>query len=318
MLARTLIAFAALTFAAVAVAQGYPSRPVRILHGFQAGGPPDVVLRHIAAKLEKQLGQPVVVENRPGASGTVAAAAVARGDADGHLLLFGVAANLAVAPATMKSAPYDPARAFTPIVEVARGPYLWLVRADSPAKSMPEFVAWARSQPRAPAYASPGLGSVHHLATEMLKQAASIDLLHVPYTGGLYTALLGGQVEAMFESMPGPIPHLASGKLRAIAVTGPSRLAALPDVPTLAEQGIAGVEVSSWWGFVGPAGMPESVVATLNKAVRDALAEPDLKAALGQMGIAASPGPAAAFGAHIAEESARWRAVVARAGLQPQ
>jgi len=318
MIARTLVALGALAFAAVAMAQSYPSRPVRILNGFQAGGPPDVVLRHIAARLEKQLGQPVVVENRPGASGTVAAAAVARGDADGHLLLFGVAANLAVAPATMKTVPYDPTRSFTPIVEVARGPYLWLVRADSPAKSMPEFVAWARSQPRPPAYASPGLGSVHHLATEMLKQAASIDLLHVPYTGGLYTALLGGQVEAMFESMPGPIAHLASGKLRAIAVTGPRRLAALPDVPTLAEQGIAGVDVSSWWGFVGPAGMPENVVATLNRAVRDALAEPDLQAALDRMGIAASPGSAAAFGAHIGEEAARWRAVVARTGLQPQ
>ena len=318
MFARAVVAVAALAFSAAALAQAYPSRPVRILHGFGAGGPPDVVLRHIAAKLERQLGHPVVVENRPGASGTIAAAAVARGEADGYLLLFGVAANLAVAPATMKAPPYDPVRAFTPIVEVARGPYLWLVRSESPAKTMPEFVAWARSQPRPPAYASPGIGSVHHLATEMLKQSASIDLLHVPYTSSLYTALLGGQVEAMFESMPGPIPHLASGKLRAIGVTGPDRLAALPDVPTLAEQGIAGVDVSSWWGFVGPAGLPDGVVATLNKAVHDALSEPDLKAALDKMGIAPSPGSAAAFGAHIAQESARWRAIVARTGLSPQ
>ncbi|HEX2543168.1 MAG TPA: tripartite tricarboxylate transporter substrate binding protein [Caldimonas sp.] len=323
MIARTFVTLLALAFALAfgagsAFAQGYPSRPIRVLHGFQAGGPPDVVLRQIAAKLERQLGQPVVVENRPGASGTVAATAVARGEPDGHLLLFGVAANLAVAPATMKTPPYDPVRAFTPIVEVARGPYLWLVRSDSPAKTMPEFIAWAKSQPRSPAYASPGQGSVHHLATEMLKQAAAVDLLHVPYTGGLYTALLSGQVDAMFESMPGPIPHLASGKLRAIAVTGIGRLAALPDVPTLAEQGIAGIDVSSWWGFVGPAGLPDGVVATLNKAVREALAEPDLRAALEKMGIAASPGTAAAFGAQIAEESARWQAIVARSGWRPE
>jgi len=297
-----------------AAVQAYPDKPVRILLGFQAGGPPDLVLRQIAARLEAALGQPVVVENRPGASGTIAAAAVARAEPDGHTLLFGVAANLAVAPATMRVPPYDPVQAFTPIVEVARGAYVWLVRSEAPARTMAEFVAWARERPGALNYASPGLGSVHHLGTEMLKQSTGIEIVHVPYTGGLYTALLSGQVDAMFESMPGPLPHLASGKLRAVAVTGSRRLALLPDVATLAEQGIGGVDVSSWWGLVGPAGLPAPVVARLNAAVRQALAEPELKASLDRMGIAASPGTPAEFGAFIREQRDRWKAVAARAG----
>ena len=316
---RMMFVLAALAgTAATCWSQGYPARPVRILHGFQAGGPPDIVLRQVAGKLEKSLGQPVLVENRSGASGTIAAAAVARAEADGYLLLFGVAANLAVAPAMMKSVAYDPVASFTPIVEVARGPYLWLVRSDAPARNMAEFVAWARSQPGKLNYGSPGIGSVHHLGTESLKQAAAIDLVHVPYTGGLYTALLGGQIDAMFESMPGPLPHLASGKVRALAVTGPARLPTLPDVPTLGEQGIAGLELHSWWGLVGPAGLPAGVVSRLNLAVREALAEPDLKAALDKMAIVPSPGTPAAFGAYIAQEAGRWKNAVAQAGLKPE
>ena len=140
----------------------------------------------------------------------------------------------------------------------------------------------------------------------------------MPFSGGLYTALLGGQIDAMFESMPGPLPHLASGKLRALAVTGRGRLAALPDVPTLAEQGIAGVELNSWWGFVGPAGLPPPWSSRLNRAVRQALAEPDLKAALDQLAIVPSPGTPAAFGAYIAAEASRWKRAVAQAGLKPE
>ena len=316
--ARLLLALAALSTAGQSWAQNYPVRSIRVLHGFAAGGPPDTVLRQVAARLEKSLGQPVIVENRPGASGTLAAAAVARAEPDGYLLLFGVAANLAVAPATMKAVPYDPVTSFTPIVEVARGPYVWLVRADAPARTMPEFIAWSRSQPGRLNYGSPGIGSVHHLATEGLKQATGIDIVHVPFGGRLYTALLGGQIDAMFESMPGPAPHLASGKLRALAVTGAHRLAVLPDVPTLAEQGIRGLEVNSWWGFVGPAGLPPAVVTRLNAAVHQALAEPELRAAFDKMTIVPSPDTSAAFAAYIAAEASRWKDAVARVGLKPE
>jgi tripartite-type tricarboxylate transporter receptor subunit TctC len=311
---RRLVALAALLSCACVAAAPYPAKPIHVLHGFQPGGPPDIVLRQLAAKLEQSLGQPVIVENRVGASGTIAAAAVARAVPDGYLLLFGVAANLAVAPATMKAPPYDPVRAFAPIAEVARGPYVWLVRTDAPARDMAEFVAWARARPGQLNYASPGVGSVHHLGTEMLKHSAGVELQHVPYTGGLYVALLGGQVDAMFDSLPGPLPYLAAGKLRALAVTGPRRLALLPAVPTLGEQGIAGVDMESWWGLVGPAGLDAQVVAKLNGAIRDALADPALIETLGRMGVVASAGSPAALAATIAEESARWRALALQTG----
>ena len=309
---RALLVFVALSFGASAFAETYPSRPIKVLHGFSAGGAPDAVLRQVAARLERSLGTPVVVENRPGASGTIAAAAVARAEPDGYTLLFGVAANLAVAPALAKPAPYDPVTAFTPIVEVARGPYVWLVRADAPARSMSEFVAWARSRPGQLNYASPGEGSVHHLATEMLKRAAGLDIVHVPVSSGMYLPLLGGQVDAMFDSMPAPLPHLASGKLRALGVTGAKRLAALPDVPTFAEQDLPGIDVNSWWGFVGPAGLPRDVVQRLNAEIGKALADPQLAAALAKMAIEPSPSSPEAFGAYLAQEAARWKQVVAK------
>jgi len=309
---RALLVFVALSFGASAFAETYPSRPIKVLHGFSAGGAPDAVLRQVAARLERSLCTPVVVENRPGASGTIAAAAVARAEPDGYTLLFGVAANLAVAPALAKPAPYDPVTAFTPIVEVARGPYVWLVRADAPARSMSEFVAWARSRPGQLNYASPGEGSVHHLATEMLKRAAGLDIVHVPVSSGMYLPLLGGQVDAMFDSMPAPLPHLASGKLRALGVTGAKRLAALPDVPTFAEQDLPGIDVNSWWGFVGPAGLPRDVVQRLNAEIGKALADPELAAALAKMAIEPSPSSPEAFGAYLAQEVARWKQVVAK------
>lgn len=302
-------------FAGAAAAQTYPSRPLKVLIGFPAGGPPDSVLRQVASRLEQGLGTTIVVENKPGGSGTIAAAAVARAEPDGYTLLFGVAANLAVAPAVMKAPPYDPVKAFTPIVEVARGPYVWLVRSDAPATTMQEFVAWARSRPGKLNYASPGPGSVHHLAVELLKQAAGIDMVHVPYRTTLYAPLLAGEVDAIFESMPGPMPHLASGKLRALGVTGTQRLAALPEVPTMAEQGLPDMDLNSWWGFVGPAGMPASVVQRLNQEIARVLAEPELRATLARWSVQPHPGSAEDFGRYIAEEGARWKRVVQRSGM---
>jgi tripartite-type tricarboxylate transporter receptor subunit TctC len=296
----------------------YPDRPIKIINGFQPGGPPDIVLRRIATALEARLGQAVVVENRPGATGTIAAANVARAAPDGHTLLFGVAANLAVAPAMAAEPPYDPAKAFSPIIEVARGPYVWVVRADAPAANLAGFIAWAREVPGKLNYASPGQGSVHHLATETLTRAAGIDMVHVPYKGGLYVALLAGEVHGMFESLPGPLPHLQAGKIRILGVTGPRRLSVLPDVPTFAEQGAPDVEVSSWWGLVGPAGLPQDIVARLNLEVAAALAEPALQKTLGEWGIESTGGTAAAFGDHIAHEAALWKDRVRRFGIRPE
>lgn len=316
---RILIAQAALALfcalSGTASAQPYPTRPVKVLIGFPPGGAPDTVLRQIAARLGPRLGTSVVIENRPGSSGTIAAAFVARAESDGYTLLFGVAANLAVAPALMKVPPYDPVAAFSPIVEVARGPYVWLVRADAPVGTMRDFVAWAQATPGKLNYASPGPGTVHHLAAEMLKQSTGMDMVHVPYRGSPYVALLGREVDAMFDSMPAPLPHLESGKIRALAVTGPRRLAGLPDVPTLAEQGVADVEVNSWWGFVGPAGLPKAVVARLNAEITAVLADPELNTMFARFSIEPHPGTAEAFAAYIAQESARWKQVVLKSGL---
>jgi tripartite-type tricarboxylate transporter receptor subunit TctC len=316
---RTLLA-ALLLVAGLAGAQTYPSKPVTLVNGFPPGGPTDLTLRLISAKLAERLGQPMVIDNRAGASGTIAGSMVARAAPDGYTLMFGVAANLAVALATMKDPPYDPATAFSPIIEVARGPYIWMVKPSVPAKNLQEFIAWAKANPGKVNYGSPGQGSVHHLAGELFKRAAGIDMVHVPYKGGTtaYTALLGGEIDGMFDSMPAPLPHIASGKIRALGVTGAKRLQVLPDVPTLAEQGVAGVDVHFWWGFVGPAGMPKGIVARLNAEIARALDDPELKSTLAKWNIETSPGTPEAFGAYIAQESKRWRDAVAVAGLQPK
>ena len=312
------LALLAVLLAAPAAAQPYPVKPLTIVNGFPAGGPTDAALRPIAAKLAERLGQPVLVESRPGAAGVLAASSIARAAPDGYALLFGVAANLAVAPATLREPPYDPVKAFTPIGEIARGPYVFLVRADNPARDMAQLIAWTKANPGKVNYATPGRGSVHHLATEMLKQKTGADMTHVPYKGGsaLAAALLGGEVQAMIESPSAYLALIRAGKLRALAVTGSARLASLPEVRTLDEQGIHGVDVQSWWGLVGPAGMPPSVVARLNVELRAVLADPQLVQLFEKMSVAPTPGTPQAFADTIAREWHRWREFAASSGLR--
>jgi tripartite-type tricarboxylate transporter receptor subunit TctC len=311
-----LAAIALLVLATSASGQSYPLKPVTIVNGFPPGGVTDGVLRTLAGKVGERLGQPIVIENRPGAAGMIAAGAVARAVPDGHTLLFGVAANLAVGPATMKTPPYDPSSAFTPVVEISRGPYVWLVRADHPASDMKQFLAWTGTAGKAN-YASPGQGSVHHLATEMLKQKTGVAMTHVPYKGGaaLAAALLGGEVHGMFDSPSAHLGNIRGGKLRALAVTGDKRLAVLPGVPTLQEQGLQRLEVNSWWGIVGPAGMPGEVVRRLNAEISRALAEPELRTILEKMSIEATPGTPEAFAAYMRDEYLRWKQFVATSGI---
>lgn len=302
---------------ALAAAQSYPAKPLTIVNGFPPGGPTDAALRPIAAKLAGRLGQPVLVENRPGAAGMLGAAAVAHAAPDGYVLLFGVAANLAVAPATMRKPPYDPVKAFTPVGEIARGPYLWLVRADNPAHDMAQFISWTRAHPGKVNYASPGQGSVHHIASEILKQKTRADMTHVPYKGGsaLAAALLGGEVQAMIESPSAYLASIRAGKLRALAVTGEHRLPALPDVATLDEQGIHGLDVHSWWGLAGPAGMPKEIVGRLNTELRAVLADPQLLELFAKMNVTPTPGTPEAFASYIAQEAQRWKRFVAESGV---
>jgi tripartite-type tricarboxylate transporter receptor subunit TctC len=314
---KRFVALAALAWACSVLAQPYPTKPVTIVNGFPPGGVTDGVLRTLAARLGERLGQPVVVENRPGAAGMIAASGVARAVPDGYTLLFGVAANLAVGPASIRKPPYDPLTAFTPVVEISRGPYLWLVRADHPAVDMRAFVDWAKSSQGKANYASPGQGSVHHLATEMLKHRTGMPLTHVPYKGGsaLAAALLSGEVDGMFESPATYIGQIRGGKMRALAVTGARRLPALPEVPTLREQNLPELEVNSWWGLVGPAGLAPEIVRRLNVEVTRALAEADLKAALDKMSVEASAGSPEAFAAYMREEFLRWKQFVATSGI---
>ena len=314
----TLLALIVITVTATAKAQTYPTRPITIVNGFSSGGNTDTALRQIAARLAERLGQPVVVVNRPGASGTIAASTVARAAPDGYTLLFGVAANLAVAPAAMKVPPYDPVRAFTPIIEIASGPYIWMVRGDLQVQTMPEFVAWARSKRGQGNYASPGVGSVHHLASEMLLQTIGVEMVHIPGGRNLYLSLMAGEVDAMFDTLPGPISHAKAGKLRPLAVTGSKRLGVLPEVPTLTEQGLPDVPVTFWWGLVGPAELSPSIVIRLNTEVAAILAEGPIQATFAAWGIHPTGGSAESLGAWIARESARWRDFAARTKIELQ
>jgi len=315
---RNLICAVAAVVATGAGAQTYPSKPVTLVNAFPPGGSTDIIARQLAAKLSQRFGQQVVVDNRAGASGTIGAASVARAEPDGYVMLFGVAANLAVAPAVLKSLPYDPVKSFAPVVEVARGPYVLTVNPSVPAKDLAEFVAYAKQNPGKLNYGSPGQGSVHHLVNEMLKQAAGIDMVHVPYKGGapMYTAVVAGEVQVLIDGMPGPLAHIRSGKIRALGVTGDKRLAVLPAVPSFAEQGVRGVDAQFWWGIVVPAGTPQPVIARLNAEITRALADPEIKATFENQNIDPSPGTPEAFGAWIAAERVRWAEVVAKAGIK--
>ncbi len=303
-----------------AAAQGYPAKPVTLVNAFPPGGSTDIVARQLAAKLSQRFGQQFVVDNRAGAAGTIGAASVARAEPDGYTMLFGVAANLAVAPAVLKSLPYDPVKSFAPVVEIARGPYILMVNPSVPAKDVAELVAYARQNPGKLNYGSPGPGSVHHLVNEMLKQATGIDIVHVPYKGGapMYTAIVAGEVQVLIDGMPGPLAHVRGGRVRALGVTGDRRLAVLPDVKSFAEQGVKGVEAQFWWGIVVPAGTPQPVIARLNAEITQALADPEIRATFEKQSIDPSPGTAEALGALIAAESVRWAQVVAKAGIKPE
>jgi tripartite-type tricarboxylate transporter receptor subunit TctC len=304
--------------ATAATAQVYPAKPVTLVNAFPPGGSTDIVARQLAAKLSQRFGQQVVVDNRAGASGTIGAASVARAEPDGYTMLFGVAANLAVAPAVLKSVPYDPVRSFAPVVEIARGPYVLTVNPSVPAKDLAEFVAYAKENPGKLNYGSPGQGSVHHLVNEMLKQATGIEIVHVPYKGGapMYAAVVAGEVQVLIDGMPGPLAHIRSGKIRALGVTGEKRLAILPDVRSFAEQGVKGVDAQFWWGIMVPAGTPQPIIARLNVEITQVLADPEIKATFEKQNIEPSPGTPEAFGAWVAAERARWVQVAARAGVK--
>jgi len=303
--------------AASVLAQGYPDKPLKLVVPFPPGGPTDIVGRLVAQKLAEGIGQPVVVENRPGAGGTVGSTAVARAPADGYTLLYG-STTLAIAPSLYKDLAYDPRTAFAPISLVSRGPIIAAVNAQLPAKTLKDFIALAKSSPGRINYGSAGSGTPPHLAAELFKTVAGVDLVHVPYKGGgpAVSDLAGGQVQVIFEGLPTLLPHIKSGKVRALAITGAKRDPALPEVPTFAEAGLPGYDANFWNGLVAPAGTPAEVIARLNSVLVQALATPEVHAALVRLGLEAAGTTPQQFGDFIAAEIDKWARVVKASGAK--
>jgi len=303
--------------AASVLAQGYPDKPLKLVVPFPPGGPTDIVGRLVAPKLAEGIGQPVVVENRPGAGGTVGSTAVARAPADGYTLLYG-STTLAIAPSLYRDLAYDPRTAFAPISLVSRGPIIAAVNAQLPAKTLKDFIALAKSSPGGINYGSAGSGTPPHLAAELFKTVAGVDLVHVPYKGGgpAVSDLAGGQVQVCFEGLPTLLPHIKSGKVRALAITGAKRDPALPEVPTFAEAGLPGYDANFWNGLVAPAGTPAEVIARLNSVLVQALATPEVHAALVRLGLEAAGTTPQQFGDFIAAEIDKWARVVKASGAK--
>ena len=286
---RTCVAAALATaFAASAVAQtAYPNKPIRILVGFAPGGGTDIVARALSVKMSEILGQTVVVENRAGASGTIAAAEVARAPADGYTLLMGHSNSNAIAPFVLDKVPYDAGTDFTPITYVGYVPNVLVVHPSVPARTVPELVALAKGKPGEYTYASSGIGSTQHLAGALFAKLTDVQLNHIPYKGSGQAVidLIGGQVNMNFDTMPPVLEHIKSGKLRALAISTPQRLSQLPDVPTFSEVGIKGFEVTNWYSVMGPKGVPADVVARIDGAVKKAMADPAINTSLVAQGV---------------------------------
>ena len=308
-----------LALAAVSVnAQPYPSKPIRIVNAFAPGGPADLLARLVAQKLQEAWGQPVIVESKTGAAGNIGMEFVAKAPPDGYTLGVGPTGNLVVNQHIFAKLPYDPFKDFAPITLLATVENVLVVNADVPAKTVQELVALARAKPGTLNFASPGSGSQAHLAGELLKSMTGIDIVHVAYkgTGPALNDLMGGQVTMMFSQMSSALPHVKSGKLRALGVASPRRSAAAPEVRTVAEQGLAGFEAVSWYALIAPSGTPAEIIDKLQQEVARLLQLPDVKEKLAGLGAEPVGNTPAELAARMRAESARWAQVVKAAGIK--
>jgi tripartite-type tricarboxylate transporter receptor subunit TctC len=297
----------------VARAQTYPSRPVRIIVGFPAGLTPDIVARLMAQSLSDRIGQQFIIENRPGATGNIGTEVVVRSPPDGYTLLLAAQPN-AINATLYAHLAYDFMRDIAPVAGLVRGPLVMEINPSVPARTVAEFVAYAKANPGKINMASGGNGSPQHVAGELFKMMAGVDMVHVPYQNPV-PDLLGGQVQVYFGPIASSLGYIRTEKLRALAVTGSTRSDALPDAPTIAET-LPGYEASSWYGIGAPAGTPTDVVEKLNGAINAALADPAMKARLVDLGVEALPMTPAAFGKFIADETDKWGKVVRFASLR--
>ena len=299
-------------------AQTYPSKPIRFVVPFAAGGGSDLVARTVAAKLTESLGQSVIVDNRTGAAGSIGADIASKSPPDGHTLLLGSNGPLAINPSLYAKLPYDAARDFAPVSLVTIMPFLLVVHPALPVKSVRELVALAKSKPDELNYGSPGNGSTTHLANELLKSMTGIRITHVPYKGvaPAATDLISGQVQMMSGDLSTLLPHVRSHRMRAIAVTATRRSTLLPDMPTVAESGVPGYNAVGWFGVLVPAGTPRPVVDRLNAAINKGLASSDARERLGALGGEVAGDTPEHFGAHIRGEAAKWGKLIKALGLK--
>jgi tripartite-type tricarboxylate transporter receptor subunit TctC len=299
-------------------AQSYPSRPVRIVVGFAPGGAFDIAARLIGQWLSDRLGQPFIVENRPGASTNIATEAVVRAPADGYTLLLGGAVNT-VNATLYEKLKFDFIRDIAPVAGVIRFPNLMEVNPSFPVNTVPEFISHAKANPGKITFASTGIGTTQHLSGELFKMMTGVEMVHVPYRGGApaLTDLISGQVQVMFGPLPASIEFIRAGKLRALAVTTTTRSQALPDIPTVGEF-VPGYEASGWNGLVAPKNTPTAVIDKLNKEINAGLADPDIKARLADLGGTPLAGSPADFGKLVADETEKWAKVVKFSGAKAE
>jgi tripartite-type tricarboxylate transporter receptor subunit TctC len=316
---RTVISARALLSAIAAIgvavadpasAQTYPDRPIKLIVPFPPGGPTDYVARLVAQYLSANFGQ-VVIDNRPGAGGTLATKAVANADPDGYTLLYGSSATLAIAPALYKNVEYDPIKSFAPIALVSRVPFVLGIAAPVPATTLDEFIAYAKANPGKLNFGA-SIGTPPHLVGELFKVTTGTDILYVPYKGAAQamTDLLAGQMHMAIEGATTLLPHIQSGKVRALAVMSPQRIPALPQVPTMIESGYTGFPASSWTGVLAPAGTPAPVIGRLNAAINNGLQSAEIKAIFAKFSAEAKVGSPQDFAAFIAEQAPQWAALV--------
>ncbi len=297
----------------------YPGRPVRLVAPFAPGGTVDTIGRIVADKLTTRLGQPVVLDNRAGANGVVGCEIVARANPDGYTIVV-TPAGFAVNPSLRKKLPYDSLRDFAPVGLVGSGPYLLVVHPSVPAKTVGEFVAWAKARPGYVLYASTGVGSPPHLAAELLRTMAGLEIVHVPYKGGgeALPDVLTGRVQMFFGSISTLAPHIRTGKLRAIAMSTPKRSPFMPEVPTFDESGLKDYDVTGWYGILAPGKTPPAIVNRLNSELRQVLADGETQKRLDRAGIEPTPGSPADFAALIKLEIPKWAKVMKTAGIEPE
>ncbi|WP_198383433.1 tripartite tricarboxylate transporter substrate binding protein [Roseomonas sp. KE2513] len=311
---------AAALIAGPAAAQDYPSQPIRVIVTFPPGGSTDIIARVLSGGIERRLGRPLVIENRSGAGGNIGMDVVAKAPPDGYTLGIGAAGALAVNPSLYPAMPYDPVRDLSAVAMIAEIPFVLVANPGQPARTLPELLAAARARPDGLTVAHGGNGTAMHLSAELLNQMAELRIVNVPFrgTGPSVTAVLSGSTDLGMLDLPSSLTLIREGKVRALGVTSARRLAALPDVPTFGEAGVAGYESVGWFGLVAPARTPDTIIARLNGAFNEALREPQVVERLGTLGVEPRTGSPAEFAAFVRSEGAKWAEVVRVSGAKPE